>query len=266
MRETGAFMIIPSIYVGIIKAHWPEDIQLNCLGVPAVKTLPVPYKLGAPWGYEPTANILTSLALPCAHAASNTINFAGISFEKPKTKQEPKAIWDYANLRTGLRIRADVMQNFPLSGWTRADYQAQHYARLGAWTSGISERGGKVRQGGKAVEHAKSRTYNPDRFRPLRENAYSFLVRCEQNPGLPLFLLFIIGTTMTALIDTFFGETWLLIFLGGIIFSAVFGLYLYTKRRMNVRLAALERRLNLTQTRHFENVSARIASLEDQQN
>ena len=259
MRLYDSKLLYPNIFTHLVCLHWPEDIQDQCLAVPLSGPISLPYRLTDLWASETTGNVLSGFALPCAYTLSSQISFAGITLPEDNVDDGANnAVWKHRRENRNLAHSAQLLKEFPLSGWFSDDYGARHFKHLSTWISSLLNAGVILKRRGVPVEISPQKKSPKSSWKP---KAYRALLTAEHYPFASMLILCVLGVISVSIVSNLISKDLISILLGGLILVLGFALYLYVKTRMSRLYSKLERQQTILQTRQFENLSERLEIL-----
>lgn|GEM_PF-4294106 len=270
MREHGTHLVAPSNFGPIIEAHWPIDCAEKVWLVPPSDLLPGDHNLSEGWNFQPSSNVLTSLAIPCAAALSDTIMFLGVSSEKPENMNGgggPDPITFYHVSETDYqRHIADLLAHHPASIVDRTSYIDEHYRRLHDQILALSKKGKLFRHiDGTAISFDETEEAELRQPNQLTVRFFGLISKLQNNPYHILAFIFLLSGGLGAALEYYIGIHMTGFILAGAIGVGGLVILLFIRMRMNRMLTNLERRLSKQQAAQFKNLSDRLASMERDQ-
>jgi len=256
-RRSDAYVLITEHNAAACRAWWPEDLLTRTIAIPETRRRAPGTPLTEDFSYQPTSNVLTSLALPAAASVSDDVYLAGFDGASAATAE-----WSHtAETDYQCAISAMVMAH---PRFHIADYPAyyrSHRARLAAERTAFETQGLTLRPIHGAPELAQDAPEEHGRLErslTIRQWLYQHMDAAMDYPASL--------TTATALAAASGGAMisgWALAVLAGGGAAALAALFLHLRQRMNRMAAQTERNLAATQVRALRSIDARLQRLEE---
>lgn len=110
MREYGSYFVFPMRDYGVYRAHFPQDLQEQLIGVPLVKSENLNTQLGRAFHVSSQSNVMTLFLLPIAASVSKEIVLAGFD---GRPLSESSYFWSHSKTAQLSHRMAEIQMAHP---------------------------------------------------------------------------------------------------------------------------------------------------------